>query len=141
MSPTSYQTAPPRGVLPTYQVHRPAKPGRYPPAMRLWRRSVPAVPEPPLPEPEPQQFLVAPRVERAVIALAFHAQQLDDRLGRLERRLDDAEESTDALPTHDDLLDVRLHSARVSAELTRVTVELRAEIERANRATRDALSA
>ena len=34
-------------------------------------------------------------------------------------------------PTHDDVLEVRLHSARVAAELARVTVELRAEIEHA----------
>lgn len=70
-----------------------------------------------------------PKVERALVALAVHAQQLDDRLDRLERRLDASiEESVDA-PTHDDVLEVRLHSAKVAAELARVTVELRAEIE------------
>ena len=71
----------------------------------------------------------APKVERALVALAVHAQQLDDRLDRLERRLDASiEESVDA-PSHDDVREVRLHSAKVAAELARVTVELRAEIE------------
>ena len=70
---------------------------------------------------------MAPRFERALVAIASQTQQLDGRIERLERRLDDA---TIDIPTHDDLLEVRLHSARVSAELTRVAVELRSEIER-----------
>jgi len=61
------------------------------------------------------------------VAIAVQTQQLDDRIERLERRFEDV---TVDLPTHDDVLDVRLHSARVAAELTRVAVELRAEIER-----------
>ena len=70
---------------------------------------------------------MAPRFERALVAIASQTQQLDGRIERLERRLDDA---TIDIPTHDDLLEVRLHSARVAAELTRVAVELRSEIER-----------
>jgi hypothetical protein len=80
---------------------------------------------------------VAVRAERALLAVAVYAQQLESRLDQLERRLDQREE-LDILryPTLDDLLDVRLHSARVAAELTRVTVELRAEIDDvANRTT------
>ena len=65
-------------------------------------------------------------MERALVALASHAEQLDGRLLRMERQLEDA---TIDLPTHDDLLEVRVHSAKVAAELARVTVELRAEIE------------
>jgi hypothetical protein len=71
------------------------------------------------------------RSDRVVVALAVHAQQLDDRLARMEHRLDELA-STDfglEVPTHDDLLEVRLHSARVSAELTRVAVELAARID------------
>ncbi|MCU1449345.1 MAG: hypothetical protein JWP02_1515 [Acidimicrobiales bacterium] len=60
------------------------------------------------------------------MAIASHAAQLDGRLLQLERRL---EETTIELPTQGDLLEVRMHSARVAAELARVTVELRAEIE------------
>ena len=75
--------------------------------------------------------VLAPRVERALVVLATHAQQLDGRIDRLERRFDDAVEATLDLPTRDEVLEVRVHSARVAAELARVTVELRAEIEQA----------
>ncbi len=71
------------------------------------------------------------RTERALVAIAIHSQQLDDRLARMEHRLDELA-SADLgieLPTHDDLLEVRLHSARVSAELTRVAVELQSRID------------
>ena len=80
--------------------------------------------------PAPGSGLVpTPRVERALVALAVHAQQLGDRLDRLERRLDATVEASVDAPTHDDVLEVRVHSAKVAAELARVTVELRAEIE------------
>jgi hypothetical protein len=72
------------------------------------------------------EIVLAPRVERALVAIASHAAQLDGRLLQLERRL---EETTIELPTQSDLLEVRMHSAKVAAELARVTVELRAEIE------------
>ena len=44
----------------------------------------------------------------------------------MPRQLEDA---TIHLPTQEDLLEVRMHSAKVAAELARVTVELKAEIE------------
>ena len=75
--------------------------------------------------------LPALRTERALVTLAVHSQQLDERLARMEHRLGELA-SGDALvdlPTHDDLLEVRLHSARVSAELTQVAVELQARID------------
>ena len=72
---------------------------------------------------------LVPRSERALVALAVHAQQLSDRLDRIEQRLEESEQTTVELPTSEDVLAVRLHSARVAAELTRVSVELRAEIE------------
>jgi len=72
------------------------------------------------------EIVLQPRVERALVAIASHAEQLDGRVLRLERQLEDAAVH---LPTHEDLLEVRMHSARVAAELARVTVELRAEIE------------
>lgn len=92
--------------------------------LRLWSRRSPQLVEAPA-------ALPAVRTERALVALAVHAQQLDDRLARMESRLDelaDADVTLDA-PTHDDLLEVRLHSARVSAELARVAVELQARID------------
>jgi hypothetical protein len=117
MSPTSYQTAPPRGApLNLARVHQRAKRDRYPPRMR-WRRRRRAA---------STELVVAPRLERALVAIASHAEQLDGRLLRLERQL---EVATIDLPTQEDLLEVRVHSARVAAELARVTVELRAEIE------------
>src|SRR5207248_7481752 len=117
MSPTSYQTAPPRGVSSTLpRVHQLAKRDRYPPRMRWRRRRRTASTE----------VVLVPRVERALVAIASHAAQLDGRILQLERRL---EEATVAAPTQGDLLEVRVHSAKVAAELARVTVELKAEIE------------
>jgi len=55
---------------------------------------------------------LAPRVERALVAIASHAEQLDGRILRLEHQLEDA---TIHLPTQEDLLEVRVHSARVAA--------------------------
>ena len=73
--------------------------------------------------------MLAPRVERALVSLAVHAQQLDGRLDRIERRIEEVDDNRLEQPSHNDVLEVRLHSARVAAELARVTVELRAEIE------------
>lgn len=72
---------------------------------------------------------LAPRVERALVVLAAHAQQLDGRLEHIERRLEAVADAQIDVATQDDLLEVRLHSAKLSAELTRMTVELRGEIE------------
>lgn len=65
------------------------------------------------------------------MALAVHSQQLDERLARMEHRLDELVASDLGIeaPTHDDLLDVRLHSARVAAEVARLAVELQARID------------
>jgi hypothetical protein len=81
-------------------------------------------------------IVLAPRVERALVAIAVHAQQLDDRMGRLERRIDDLVDDAAKVPTHEDLLEVRFHSAKLAAELTRVTVALQAEIEEVGRRDR-----
>jgi len=75
---------------------------------------------------------------------------VDERLHRLERRLEDTEDTVaasldldriddlahrvDALSvtaiTHDDVLQVRMDVARLASELTRVRAELQAEIDR-----------
>lgn len=49
----------------------------------------------------------------------------------MESRLDEVEhpDRNIDVPTHDDLLEVQLHSARVSAEVTRMAVELQARID------------
>src|SRR5690349_10451843 len=78
--------------------------------------------------------VLTPRVERALITLAAHAQQLDSRIAGIERRLDDVvsevREADVLVPTHEDVLEVRMHSAKVAAELARVSIELRSEIAR-----------
>src|SRR5438552_17104276 len=68
-----------------------------------------------------------PRFERVVTALAIYAQQLDDRLHHLERSIATCHDVTASLPDQRDLLDVRLHSARVAADLARPRVELTSE--------------
>ena len=101
------------------------------------RATGPAVPSKPMrfrlrrPRSAPEAALPVLRTERALVALAIHSQQLDERLARMEQRI--AELASDErdldLPTQDDLLEVRLHSARVSAELTQATVALQARID------------
>jgi hypothetical protein len=92
--------------------------------MRLPFRRRATATETPAPAPLP-----AVRMERALVALAVHAQQLDDRLARMETRLTALAEVDVTVPTNDDLLEVRLHSARVSAELSRAVVELQGRID------------
>jgi len=85
-------------------------------------------PAPPAPEPAGLQPV---RSDWALMALAVHSEQLDERLARMELRVDElagTELGLD-LPTNNDLLEVRLHSARLSAELARVAVELQARID------------
>jgi hypothetical protein len=55
-------------------------------------------------------------------------QQINDRLTRLEDRVDASIRDAMEQPDQQDLLELRMHSARLAAELSRVTVELRAEI-------------
>jgi hypothetical protein len=83
------------------------------------------------PPPVEPAGLPAVRAERVIMALAVHAQQIDDRLARMEQRLDGLAEQdpTLDLPTHEDLMAVRVHSARVAAEVARVTVEMQGRID------------
>lgn len=82
---------------------------------------------------------------------------IEQRLRRIERRLEDAEDSlaaslapdridelvdrVDALSvtavSHDDLLQVRVDVARLAAELTRVRAELQAEVDQVTSALTD----
>jgi hypothetical protein len=73
---------------------------------------------------------LAPRMERVLVALAVQAAQLDHRLERLERRVDATVDNSVEHVTYDDLLELRVHAAKLAAELARVTVELRSEIDR-----------
>src|SRR3954447_21290103 len=86
MSPTSYQTAPPRvaGADPTRStassIHR-STVRDVPWSWRSRDRSRAARHDGAV----GGELVVAERVERAVVALAIHAQQLDSRIERLER--------------------------------------------------------
>ena len=60
--------------------------------------------------------------------LAMQTQQINDRLTRLEDRFEMNLRESMSQPDQQDLLELRLHSARLAAELSRVTIELRAEI-------------
>ena len=72
MSPTSYQTAPPRvACIRLPRVHRLAKRGRYPPGVRFRRRRRTST-----------ELVVAPRFERALVAIEDTLKQaLDDLFG------------------------------------------------------------
>lgn len=94
--------------------------------MRLPFRVRRAAPAP----PEPAEFPMV-RAEQVLVALALHAQQMSDRLERMEQRLDDLDRSELVLdlPTPDDLAEVRVYSARLSAEMAQIAMELQARID------------
>ena len=71
---------------------------------------------------------LAQRDEKILVMLAMQTQQINDRLTRLEDRFEASLRDSMAQPDQQDLLEVRLNSARLAAELSRVTIELRAEI-------------
>jgi hypothetical protein len=68
------------------------------------------------------------RDEKILLTLVVQTQQLNDRLTRLEDRFEASVRDAIEQPDQEDLLDLRVHSARLAAELSRVTIELRAEI-------------
>lgn len=76
----------------------------------------------------PESVVATPHVERALLALTSKMQACVDRLDNLERRLDELVENVAHAPSHSDVLEVRIHSAKLAAELARATVELRGEI-------------
>ncbi len=80
------------------------------------------------------------RTERALKMLATQSAQMHSHVVRLEHRVDALSEALlDRLdvPSYDDLLEARMHSARVAAELSRLEVNLAARLD----AVRDELRA
>lgn len=87
--------------------------------------------------------------------------ELEARLARLEQRVDDVEDSVDlalapdllddlakrvgelslTVPTQEDLLDLRLHNARVATDLARLGAEVHASVDRLTATTDDDLAA
>jgi hypothetical protein len=68
--------------------------------------------------------------------LELRVTEIHDRLARLEERVDARERAAFDQADSDNVIDLRLHSARLAAELTRITVELRAEIDELARQVR-----
>lgn len=119
------------------------------------RRSNPESPAPTDVEPAPAAPAAAPvghdlvplvsgqslaRTERALKMLAAQSSQLHGQIVQLERRVDSLSDALlDRLdvPSNDDLLAARSHSARVAAELSRLEVNLAARLD----AVRDELRA
>ena len=64
-----------------------------------------------------------------MFGLLRQTQQLNDRLTRLEARFEASVKASLSQADSNDLIELRLHSARLAAELSRVTVELRSEID------------
>lgn len=64
-----------------------------------------------------------------MFGLLRQTQQLNDRLSRLEARFEANLKASLSQADSNDLIELRLHSARLAAELSRVTVELRSEID------------
>lgn len=88
---------------------------------------------PPVPSrPANVEVKVPPHIERALITLTAKMQRYVERLDALDRRVDELAELAMNSPSHSDVLEVRLHSAKLAAELARATVELRGEIGLAN---------
>lgn len=92
-----------------------------------------------LPEtlPQPQQT-VPPQRATTHGSLNANMDVLLERLTQLEFRVSELVENAAHAPSHGDLLDVRIHSAKLAAELTRTVVELRGEINIATDKARDA---
>jgi hypothetical protein len=104
--------------------------------MRFRRRQRTLHPPPPPPSPVvARSALPAVRVEQALVTLAVHTQQLDTRLASMEARMAACEQLAAELPplldlpTHDDLLDLRVHTAKIAAELSRMAINIQARID------------
>ena len=89
------------------------------------RRNAPPPDDPPADAGSPD---VAPHDE-VMAAILARMQSLDERLSRVEALLAETEVDRLYQADHSDLIEVRLHSARLAAELSRVTVALQARID------------
>ena len=72
-----------------------------------------------------------------LFGLIRQTQQLNERLSRLEERFEASVKASLSQADSNDLIELRLHSARLAAELSRVTVELRSEIDELARSRHD----
>lgn len=107
--------------------------------MRLWRRHANS-PALEVGDKTDNLPVATDRLERAVMMMAMHAQQLNDRLERVERGLaardvdidlvERVDELSVTMATQGDLTEVQVRTARLAGELARVAADLRSEIGR-----------
>lgn len=72
------------------------------------------------------------RTERALQLLATQSAELHSSIVRLEHRVDEmSERMVDRFdtPSHQDVIDARLHTAKVAAELSRLEINLAARLQ------------
>ena len=67
--------------------------------------------------------------DEVILGVLHQLQSLDQRLGRVEELLAETELDRLAQAEQRDLIDLRLHSAKLAAELSRVTIDLQARID------------
>lgn len=80
-------------------------------------------------QPQTEPTADRARTDEVILTLIMQTQQINDRLTRLEERVEAGLADSLSQADADDLMELRLHSARLAAELSRVTIELRAEID------------
>jgi len=73
--------------------------------------------------------LPARNLERIVYELAVRNEMVGQRVERIERRLDELADAVFDAATQCDLIEVEARRARLAAEVTRLSVQLRAEID------------
>ncbi|MBI2168387.1 MAG: hypothetical protein HYU28_02640 [Actinobacteria bacterium] len=74
--------------------------------------------------------LPVPRFERAVLAVAARTEVLAGAIERLHDRLGEIDERFVDVVTHGDLVEIESRRARLAAEVSRLSVELKAEMDR-----------
>ncbi len=82
------------------------------------------------PEVLARETLPAPRMERAVLALAARTEVLSSAIERIEGRLSEVSDQFIDVVTHEELIEVESRRARLAAEVSRLSVELKAEMDR-----------
>lgn len=82
------------------------------------------------PEVVHRETLPAPRMERAVLALAARTEVLSSAIERIEERLAEVSDHFIDVVTHEELIEIESRRARLAAEVSRLSVELKAEMDR-----------
>lgn len=77
---------------------------------------------------EAQRPVELQQIDKALSSLNAKLQHCMDRLDIVDQRIDEIYENSLNTPSHADVMEVRMHSAKLAAELARATVELRGEI-------------